>query len=115
MPTLTIDQQIQALIASFKVKAADGLTFDEFLQLLDEFTATTMDIVAVLSVPGEEKKAMVLAAVGTLFDTLVPAITLPLPFYLAWLAPILRPILRYVVVAVASALIEQLYTAKFKP
>ena len=115
MPTLSIDQQIQALIASFRLKAADGLTFSEFLQLLDEFTAAVMDTVAVLNKPGEEKKAIVLAAVGNLFDALVPTIALPLPWYLAWLSPVIRPILRYVIISTASALIEQLYTAKFAP
>ena len=120
MPTLIeIKQQVSELVVFTVETAKDGLTWAELLILQKRFTEATMRLAALANLSGEQKKALVLEAVGMLFDALAGKVSLlVLPWYLAWilwfLGPAIRPLLRQVFVAAASTLIEQLFAEKFK-
>jgi hypothetical protein len=109
--TLKFDQQVSRLIESYKVKAQGGWTWTEMMAYFDEFTEEVMVIAAEFNLEGVDKKAYVLEAVGFLFDALVPEISVPLPWYLALLRPYLKPLVRQLVLAVASRLVERIYSA----
>jgi hypothetical protein len=101
-----IGRQVSAFLAVARVKAADGITWQEFGQLmvaLMRLGVSTLDSVATLT--GPQKKVLVLEAVAVLFDTLagrcVPIVTYP-----AFMA--IRPALRALILAIASGAIEAL-------
>lgn len=120
MPTLIeIKKQLTDLVAFTIESAKDGLTWDELLILQKRFTESAMEIVDVANLPGPQKKALVLEAVGMLFDAAAAGLSLlVLPWYLAWITwlvgPVVRPIMRQVFTAAAATLIEQLFTENFE-
>lgn len=98
--------KVDAFVLSARAKAADGLTWAEFGELLVallRLSVCTLDDVAAMS--GEEKKALALAGAATLFDA-VADFAVPL-----WAKPfwaIGRTAVRAIVLALASGAIEQL-------
>lgn len=101
-----LGQQATAFLAVARLKAAGGITWQEFGQLmvaLMRLGVTTLDSVATLT--GPQKKLLVLEAVAVLFDALagrcVPIVTYP-----AFVA--VRPALRALILAIASGAIESL-------
>ncbi len=121
MPTLIeIKQQVSELVVFTVETAKDGLTWAELLILQKRFTTSAMQIAALANLSGEQKKTLVLEAVGMLFDALAGRVSLlVLPWWLSWIlwlaGPAIRPILRQVFIAAASTLVEQLFAEKFKP
>ncbi|WP_425618065.1 hypothetical protein NA78x_001758 [Anatilimnocola sp. NA78] len=127
---LTPDE-IQKLLSDFVAKAnvaigtlADGLSFNDFLIIRDEFIPAVMQLVGVLNISGDQKKALVLSAVGMLFDSFAAKLIL-LTFtgpwaWIGWLlaiflSPAIRPIVRNTFLSGASAVIEQVYDRLFRP
>lgn len=105
-PFNKLAQQLDAFIATAKSVAADGLTWSEFGELLVSLlrmVVTTLDSVQGLS--GAEKKAVALAAVGTLFDVVADK-AIPAALYPVWF--LVRPAVRSLVVALASGAVEKL-------
>lgn len=106
----SFEQTINALLASFQAKAAGGVTWAEFLQMLHEFTAAAMAAAQQLAQAGPTKKQLVLDAVGKLFDMVAPAIKLPfLPWWLNYIRPIVRPYLRQAVMQAADGILEGIF------
>lgn len=102
---LDLRDQVAAFIATAKVAAVGGLTWQEFGELLLallKLTTTTLDNVAGLS--GPEKKELALEAVAALFDTVADK-AVPLAAWPLWL--LLRPAVRSLVLAIASGALEQ--------
>ncbi len=100
--------QIEAFLASAKLAAIDGITWQEFGELLTAFLRMAIGIYdAVAVMTGEEKKAAVMEAVGRLFDAVadqaVPTVAWPL-----WI--LARPAVRSLVLAIAAGAIEQILT-----
>lgn len=100
-----IARSVTAYITAAKVKAADGLTWAEFGELLLGLLRIAIQAADLMQVPGVVKKELVLEAVASLFDSVadraVPAVAYPL-----WI--IARPAIRQLVLALASGAIEQL-------
>ena len=102
---LDLRDQVSAFIATAKVASLDGLTWQEFGELLLallKLTTTTLDSMANLS--GAEKKELALEAVAALFDTVADK-AVPLAAWPLWL--ILRPAVRSLVLAIAAGALEQ--------
>lgn len=98
--------QVAAFVATAKAAAGDGVTWQEFGELmisLLRLVVTALD--AVNSMTGAEKKALALSAVASLFDAVadaaVPAVAWPV-----WI--IARPAVRSLVLALAGGAIEQI-------
>lgn len=105
-PFLDIEAKVGAFLTTAKVVARDGLTWSEFGSLLVallRLCVETLDATSTIS--GQEKKAVALTAVASLFDMLAGA-CVPLVAWPAW--AILRPALRAFVIALASGAIESL-------
>lgn len=103
---LGIYDKIAAFIATAKSAAADGLTWAEFGELLISLmrlSISTLDTVTGMS--GAEKKAMVVEAVGLLFDAVADQ-AIPMAVYPLWL--LVRPSVRSLMLAVASGAVERL-------
>lgn len=103
---LGIYDKIAAFIATAKSAAADGLTWAEFGELLIalmRLSISTLDTVTGMS--GAEKKAMVVEAVGMLFDAVADQ-AIPMAVYPLWL--LVRPSVRSLMLAVASGAVERL-------
>lgn len=104
--SMTPMQRAAAFMAAAQSAAADGITWQEFGQLL---VALMRMLVAafdqIVTMTGAAKKALVLEAVGQLFDLLadkcVPVIAWPI-----W--ALCRSAIRSLVLALASGAIEQL-------
>lgn len=96
--------QISQFVAEVKEKAADGLTLAEAAELLNDFLARSIAIAETLSNPGADKKALVLAAVGSAFDAVWPFVVLP-----GWLVvfkPFIYSTARAVVLAIVDGSIQ---------
>ena len=98
--------KVEAFIAAAKSVAADGITWGEFGELmlsLLRLVVTFLDTVGVMT--GQEKKALALEAVASLFDAVadkaVPAVAWPL-----WI--LARPAVRALVLAIAGGALESL-------
>ena len=103
-PFADISRKVSAFLATAKVSAKDGLTWMEFGALvaaLVKLTVETLDSTKTLT--GEEKRAIVLEAVGVLFDSLA-VLCVPYATYPFWY--IVRPAARSLVVAIAAGTIE---------
>ncbi len=109
---MSFKDQVQAFLADAADKAKGGLTLAEIGALFISLIYMAVALLNSVSVPGADKKALVLEAVGFLFDTIAPAI--PLPFWLAPVRLFLRPRLRQLVLAIADGAIEAIY-ARLKP
>lgn len=104
--------QLQAFINNAKAKAADGLNLEEAFSLLYDFIVLATSLATSLKNPGTEKREIVLDWVAKLFDAIAPLVTAKLPVWLWWyypLIPIVRPINRQIVLAVAAAILERVY------
>jgi hypothetical protein len=98
--------KVKAYIATAQSAAADGLTWAEFGELmvaLVRLLVESLDTVSVLT--GPQKKAMVLEAVGLLFDAVADQ-AVPAYLYPLWL--LARPAVRQLVVALAAGAVEQI-------
>ncbi len=104
---VTFDSLISEFVADARVKSVDGFSLAELGELFTEFIDKAVKAAAILSNPGAEKKAVVLAAVGVLFDNVAPAI--PLPFFVQPFRAFIRPYVRQLVIAIADGAIEVSY------
>ena len=103
-PFLDIADKVKAFLVTARVSARDGLTWMEFGDLvaaLVRLSVETLDTTKGLA--GEEKRAIVLEAVGVLFDSLA-VLCVPYATYPFWF--IVRPAARALVVAIAAGTIE---------
>jgi hypothetical protein len=103
-PFADISRKVSAFLATAKVSAKDGLTWMEFGALvaaLVRLTVETLDATKTLT--GAEKRAIVLEAVGVLFDSLA-VLCVPGTMYPFWF--IVRPAARALVIAIAAGTIE---------
>jgi len=112
-PFSDIADKVTAFLVTARVSARDGLTWMEFGALvaaLVRLTVETLD--ATQNLTGEEKRAIVLEAVGVLFDSLA-VLCVPYATYPFWF--IVRPAARALVVAIAAGTIEILLPLLRKP
>ena len=103
-PFADISSKVSAFLVTARVSAKDGLTWGEFGMLvaaLVRLTVETLDATHTLT--GAEKRAIVLEAVGVLFDSLA-VLCVPYGMYPFWY--IVRPAARSLVVAIAAGTIE---------
>jgi hypothetical protein len=97
--------RVRWYIDSARSKAADGLTWAEFGELLTgliRLAAETLDAIGGMS--GAAKAAAVIEAVGMLFDAVADR-CVPLVVYPFWL--VVRPAARALLLALASGILEQ--------
>ena len=112
-PFSDIADKVTAFLVTARVSAKDGLTWGEFGMLvaaLVRLSVETLD--ATKGLTGEEKRAIVLEAVGVLFDSLA-VLCVPYGMYPFWY--IIRPAARSLVVAIAAGTIETLLPLLRKP
>lgn len=98
--------QITAFLAAARTQAAAGMTWQRFGELLVQLlhqAVTSLDVISGLT--GPEKKALVLTAVASLFDSVADR-CVPITLYPFW--SIIRPATRTFVLAIASGAIESL-------
>lgn len=103
-PFSDIADKVTAFLVTARVSARDGLTWMEFGALvaaLVRLCVETLD--ATQNLTGQEKRAIVLEAVGVLFDSLA-VLCVPYATYPFWF--IVRPAARALVVAIAAGTIE---------
>jgi hypothetical protein len=103
-PFSDIADKVTAFLVTARVSARDGLTWMEFGALvaaLVRLSVETLDTTQNLT--GEEKRGIVLEAVGVLFDSLA-VLCVPYATYPFWF--IVRPAARALVVAIAAGTIE---------
>jgi len=98
--------QIGAFLAAARTQAAVGMTWQKFgvllVQLLHQ-AVTALDAISGLT--GPEKKALVLTAVASLFDSVADR-CVPITLYPFW--SMIRPATRTLVLAIASGGIESM-------
>lgn len=102
---LELRDQVSAFIATAKVASLDGLTWQEFGDLmlaLLKLTTTTLD--GMVNLKGPEKKELALEAVAALFDTVADK-AVPLAAWPLWL--LIKPAVRSLVLAIAAGALEQ--------
>jgi hypothetical protein len=103
--------QVYAFIQTAKARAADGLTWGEFGELLLALLRLVVPFLDnVKTMTGPEKKAFALDAVGCLFDS-VADYAIPTAVYPLWV--LVRPAVRTLVLAIAGGVLEQ-YLAVFR-
>jgi hypothetical protein len=103
-PFSDIADKVTAFLVTARVSARDGLTWMEFGALvaaLVRLSVETLD--ATQNLTGQEKRAIVLEAVGVLFDSLA-VLCVPYATYPFWF--LVRPAARALVVAIAAGTIE---------
>lgn len=103
---LAASSRITALLVSFRAKATSGITWVVFGQMFHDLlyvAVTSLDSVQTLS--GAEKKAVVLTAVGSMFDSVADR-CVGVAAWPAWV--IIRPAARNIVLALASGIVESL-------
>ena len=112
MPLIVQDDVFGPMISGFiteaKKAAEGGLTLAEINGLFLEFVDRAVKAAAALANPGIEKKQVVLAAVGVLYDNVAPSI--PLPMILQPFRPFVRPYIKKLVIALADGAIEVSYS-----
>ena len=103
---MRVESRVNLFLADARDKARDGLTVAEFggltLELL-KLACSGLD--AVTNLDGPAKRALVLQAVGVLFDT-VAGSAVPWAAWPLWVAA--RPVLRVTLLAFAGGLLESL-------
>jgi hypothetical protein len=103
---LELRDQVSAFLATAKVSAVGGLTWQEFGELLLallRLTTTTLDGMSSLS--GPEKKELAIEAVAALFDSVADK-AVPVVAWPVWV--LLKPAIRSLVLAIAAGALEQL-------
>lgn len=104
-PFTDIASAVKSYIETAKSLASDGLTWNEFGELLVSLLRLAVRLADLLQLSGDEKKALVLEAAAALFDA-VADYAVPL-----WLLPVwvlARPAVRSLVLALASGAVESL-------
>jgi hypothetical protein len=101
----TVADKIAAFIATARSSAADGITVAEFGELVVALLKTVMAALDSLPEGGAAKKQWTLDAVGLLFDAVADK-AVPMPLYPLWV--LARPVVRSLVLAIASGAVEQL-------
>lgn len=100
----TVVEKVAAFLAAARVAAADGITWQEFGELLLALLRMSIHAIdAVGGMTGEQKKALVLDAVAALFDGLADY-AVPAVIYPVWL--LARPSIRALILALASGAVE---------
>ena len=100
----TLLAQVAAFLEVAKAKAAGGITWAEFGELLIALLRLSVETLdAVLGMSGSDKKALVLEAVAALFDQLADK-AVPVVVWPVWI--LARPAIRALVLAIASGAIE---------
>ena len=103
-PFNDIASKVSAFLVTARVSAKDGLTLAEFgclVAALVRLAVETLD--ATQNLTGEEKRQIVLEAIGVLFDS-VAVLCVPMSLYPFWY--FVRPAARALVVAIAAGIIE---------
>lgn len=107
--TVSVDgilNKISAFVATAQSAAAGGLTWAEFGELMLALLRLVVEqIDAVTTMTGEQKKALVLTAVGSLFDAVAG---MAVPFFARPLWLIAKPAVRSLIIALASGGVEQI-------
>lgn len=98
-------QAVRAYIATAKVAAADGLTWQEFGELLVGLLRLSVRMADLIDLPGPDRKAIVLTAVAALFDTVADR-AIPTVLWPVWL--LARPAIRSLVLSLAAGAVEQI-------
>lgn len=104
-PAADLQREVLAFLADARAKAAGGFTFVEFGSLtiaLLRLVVTGLDPIATLD--GKAKKQWALGIVGMLFDAVAG---FAVPLYLQPLWFVAKPIVRQLVLALASGALEQ--------
>ena len=97
--------QVYKFIQTAKARAADGLTWAEFGELLLALLRLVVPALeGVRLMSGAEKKAFALDAVGRLFDATADY-AIPVAAYPLWV--LARPAVRALVLAIAGGVLEQ--------
>jgi hypothetical protein len=104
-PLVTLGDKVKAYVAVARLKAADGLSIAELSELI--VSAMRMAIAALDSIPvdGVERKAIVIAFVGDIFDEFADRVV-PLPAWPVWI--IAKPTVRIIALAIAAGATEAL-------
>lgn len=95
----------RAYVLTARLAAADGITWAEFGELLTGLLAVLTSAAEILNAPGEEKKAIVIAAAASLFDAVADKAINPWGWAF-WL--LIRPSVRSLVLAIAAGSLEQI-------
>jgi hypothetical protein len=95
----------RAYVLTAKLAAADGITWAEFGELLTGLLRTLTQAAELLTLPGPEKKAIVLTAAASLFDATADRCVSPW-LWAFWL--VIRPSVRSLVLAIAAGSVEQI-------
>lgn len=112
-PFADISSKVSAFLDAAKTAAKDGLTWQEFGVLVASLVRLCVETLdATQTLTGPEKRAIVLEAVGVLFDAVAVA-CVPLAGYPFWL--VVRPAARALVIAIAAGTIETLLPLVRKP
>lgn len=99
------DTQIAAFIDKAVYLSAGGLTLPEFGRLAVDLMRLVIGLVDKLAASGADKKAIVLDAVGQLFDAVADK-AVPLAAYPLFV--LLRPAMRALCLAIAAGAVESL-------
>jgi hypothetical protein len=95
----------RAYVLTARLAAADGITWAEFGELLTGLLRVLTQTADLLTLPGPEKKIIVLSAAGRLFDAVADKCVSPW-LWAFWV--VVRPSVRTLVLAMAAGSIEQI-------
>ena len=95
----------RAYVLTARLAAANGITWAEFGELLTGLLRVLTQAADLLTLPGPEKKALVLSAAGQLFDAVADKAVSPW-LWAFW--AVIRPSVRSLVLAIAAGSIEQI-------
>lgn len=103
---LAIKDKVAAYLGTARAAAADGLTWQEFGELLVGLLRLSIETLdKTLTLTGPAKKELVLEAAAALFDSVADK-CVPLVAWPVWI--ILRPAIRSLVLAIASGAVESI-------
>ena len=109
---IAVQERIEQFIESAKLKAKNGLTWEELGELFDELKLLAVRLLMEVTLAGAEKKAYVMQTLEYFLDQTLPYIPLPI-----WLQPfgpwLIVPIVKKVALVLADGSIEAIY-AMFK-
>lgn len=102
-PMLGLADKVQAFFVIADLKAKEGLTVSEFGELFLALMRLTIEAVDAMSAAGDQKKELVLEALGELFDRFADR-AVPIYAYPFWV--LAKPAFRAALMALASGAIE---------
>lgn len=113
---LNVKAEIAKLVASFKAKAEDGLTYFEIAAFIKELLAALMKVADVADLPGEEKRTLVLQAVSEVLDyVLAIGLAFPgLPMVARIILTFFGPAIKAALMALADNWLETIYLKSFR-